>query len=193
MDAVDVLRTDGVRVHGALADADRLPKLDASYTDGDRFEVCGTEVLVFDVSGHTNGHIAFYTPEAQALFSADSLMGLGCGRLFEGTPHQMWASLLKLRALPPETPVCSGHEYTVAHARFAITVDPTNAALTARKSEVDAKRARGEPTVPSSLRTEIETNPFLRADQPAVAEADGLAGQDPEVVFAEVRKRKDNF
>lgn len=194
IDAVEPLRAAyGAKVVGAKADAHRLPKLDLAVEEGDVIDVLGTKAHVIDVSGHTVGHIAFHLPEIGAVFTADSLMALGCGRLFEGTPEQMWQSLLKLRALPPETLVCSGHEYTASNARFALTVEPGNAALQARAKDVAAKRARGEATVPSLLSEEIATNPFLRADLPEVKAAIGMAGASDVAVFAEIRGRKDRF
>jgi hydroxyacylglutathione hydrolase len=155
--------------------------------------VCGEEVRVIDVPGHTVGHVAFHLPRSGYLFSADSLMALGCGRLFEGTPQQMWDSLQRLRALPADTVVCSGHEYTESNARFALSVDPGNEALQERAERVRAARARGEPTVPSRLAEEAATNPFLRADDPALKAAMGMAGRADAEVFAALRKAKDNF
>jgi hydroxyacylglutathione hydrolase len=148
---------------------------------------------VLFIPGHTRGHIAFWFADDAALFCGDTLFAMGCGRMFEGTAPQMWASLDKLRRLPPETRVFCGHEYTQANARFAVTIEPGNAQLAARAKQVDGLRAEGRPTIPSTMATELATNPFLRADQPAVAAAVGLAGADPAAVFAEVRKRKDNF
>jgi hydroxyacylglutathione hydrolase len=146
-----------------------------------------------DASGHTMGHVAYHMPAAQAVFTADSLMALGCGRVFEGTMPQMWASLQKLAALPPETTVCSGHEYTQANARFALTIDPGNPELKSRAEAVDAARAKGAPTVPSRLADELATNPFLRAADPGIQAHLGMTGADPADVFAEIRTRKDNF
>jgi hydroxyacylglutathione hydrolase len=127
------------------------------------------------------------------VFTADSLMALGCGRLFEGTPDQMWDSLSKLAALPDDTLVCSGHEYTQSNANFAITVDPDNADLKARIAEIDRARAAGEATVPSILALEKATNPFLRAADPAIQAHLGMTGALPKAVFAEIRGRKDRF
>lgn len=183
----------GARVIGAAADAHRLPPLDQAVADGERFSLLGEEVLVMDVSGHTVGHIAFYLPGAEAVFTADSLMALGCGRIFEGTPEMMWKSLSKLAALPPETMVYSGHEYTQANARFALTIEPCNGALEARAARIDALRAKGLPTVPVSLREELETNPFLRATRPEVKQAIGMPTASDVKVFAEIRARKDRF
>ena len=181
------------QVIGAAADAHRLPPLDLQVTEGDSFEVGGEPVQVLDVSGHTVGHVAYYMPQSAAVFTADSLMALGCGRLFEGTPEQMWASLSKLAALPDDTLVCSGHEYTQSNAKFAITVDPDNPDLEARIADIDRARAAGEATVPSILALEKATNPFLRAADPAIQAHLGMTGARPEAVFAEIRGRKDRF
>ncbi len=191
--AVADLRGPGVRVIGAGADAHRLPPLDLAVVEGDPLTVCGEAVQVIEVPGHTVGHIAFHFPASGYAFTADSLMGLGCGRLFEGTADQMWSSLLKLRALPSDTLICSGHEYSAANARFAATIETGNAALTSRIEAINAARAKGEPTVPSTLSDEIATNPFLRADMPAVQAVVGMQDADPGVVFAEIRRRKDKF
>ncbi|MEL6958152.1 MAG: hydroxyacylglutathione hydrolase [Pseudomonadota bacterium] len=192
VDGLEPLR-GSARVIGAAADEHRLPKLDLAVSEGDALRLCGTDATVFDVSGHTIGHIAVHLPMAGLLFTADSLMALGCGRLFEGTPDQMWASLLKLRALPDDTIVCSGHEYTQTNARFALTIEPKNEALISRSEVIDAARAKGEPTVPSSLGLEKQTNPFLRADHPDQMAALAMDGADPADVFAHVRKRRDSF
>lgn len=191
--AVDALTTPDTRVIGAQADVHRLPPLDLAVADGDRFDLFGAEVRVMDVSGHTMGHIAFHIPAANAVFTADSLMALGCGRLFEGTAARMWDSLSKLAALPPDTLVCSGHEYTQANARFALSVEPGNDALRARAHAVDEARAAGQATVPSVLGEELRTNPFLRAGLPEVKDRLGMHGAPDVDVFAEIRRRKDVF
>ncbi|WP_099824544.1 hydroxyacylglutathione hydrolase [Oceaniglobus indicus] len=184
---------DGVSVTGAAADAHRLPPLDRQVAEGDTFDFAGHAVHVIDVSGHTTGHIAFHVPDARAAFTADSLMALGCGRLFEGTPETMWASLSKLAALPDDTIICSGHEYTAANARFALTIEPENTALQDRAKAIDAARAKGAPTVPSTLKEELATNPFLRAGLPSVKSFLSMAGESDAAVFAEIRRRKDSF
>ncbi len=183
----------GCTVVGPLADRDRIPGIDVALGEGDRFAFGALEARVFDVPGHTRGHIAFWFETARALFCGDTLFALGCGRLFEGSPAQMWESLSKLRALPDETQVYCAHEYTQANARFALTADPANAALKARAASVDAARAKGEATVPSLLGEEKRTNPFLRADDPALATAHGLDPRDPAAVFAHLRRSKDVF
>ncbi|WP_187428361.1 hydroxyacylglutathione hydrolase [Roseobacter fucihabitans] len=190
---VKVLEAHPARVTGAAADAHRLPPLDRSLSDGESFDFAGHSVQVMDVSGHTKGHIAYYMADASAAFTGDSLMALGCGRLFEGSADQMWQSLSKLAALPGDTIICSGHEYTASNAKFALTIDPHNPDLISRNEKIVSARAAGSPTVPSLLTLEAATNPFLRA-----ANADIRAGLDmPDAtdaqVFAEIRARKDAF
>lgn len=194
VEGVEALReVYGCRVIGAKADEHRLPPLDYAVEDGDVFGTVGEDAHVLDVSGHTVGHVAFHFPGAQAVFTADSLMALGCGRVFEGTMPQMWESLKKLRALPDETLVYSGHEYTQKNARFALTIEPENRALISRSEAIEAARAEGRPTVPSKLSEEKATNPLLRADLPELQAAIGMEGAAPEEVFAEVRGRRDGF
>ncbi|MEX3016426.1 hydroxyacylglutathione hydrolase [Gymnodinialimonas hymeniacidonis] len=191
---VDALKAaKGGAVCGCGADAARLPALDHKLAEGDSFQIGGLTADVLDVSGHCDNHLAFIVPAANAAFTADSLMALGCGRLFEGTPDQMWDSLSKLAALPPETMIYSGHEYTASNARFAITIEPDNPDLISRIAEIDAARTADRPTVPSTLALELATNPFLRATNPDIATALGLADAAPARVFAEIRARKDAF
>ncbi len=188
-----LLKTHAAPVYGARADAARLPDLDVSLSEGDTFALGGLEVQVFDVSGHTIGHLAFFVPGAKAAFTADSLMALGCGRLFEGTPALMHASLEKMRDWPDDTLVCSGHEYTVSNAKFALSVDPDNADLKQRAKDISTARAENRFTVPSLMSLERATNPFLRSNDPALRAAIGMADATDAEVFAEVRKRKDSF
>lgn len=188
-----VLKSHKAQVVGAKADQSRLPPLDLVVEDGDTIKIGEETGTVIDVSGHTVGHVAFHFSESSVVFTADSLMALGCGRVFEGTHPQMWKSLSKLAELAPDTLVCSGHEYTAANARFAVTIDPDNAALRQRVADIDAARASGMPTVPSKLSLELATNPFLRAADPAIAAHLGLTGAPPSKVFSEIRSRKDSF
>lgn len=183
----------GCTIVGPAADQARIPGIDVMVADGDRYRFGDSEAQVFDVPGHTRGHIAFWFAADGALFCGDTLFAMGCGRLFEGTPGQMWHSLGKLKGLPGDTRVFCAHEYTQSNARFALSVDGGNPALVARAAEVDRMRARGEATVPSTIALERATNPFLRADEPALAAAVGLKPGDPVAVFAEVRRRKDSF
>lgn len=192
-------RFPAARIIGHAADAHRLPPLDQAVSDGDAVSVGGWNAVVIAVPGHTLGHIAYWFAAAAALFCGDTLFALGCGRMFEGTPAQMWASLARLRALPVVAPngadvmVYCAHEYTAGNARFALTLDPGNPALTAQAAAIAAARAQNLPTVPSRLADEIAANPFLRADVPALQAAVGLAGADPAAVFGEIRHRKDVF
>ena len=167
------------RLIGGQADAHRLPPLTEAVSEGERITVLGEEVDIYDVSGHTVGHIAFHFPASGLVFTGDSLMAFGCGRLFEGTPTQMYHSLTKLAALPDETLVCSGHEYTASNARFASAVMPDTSAISARSAETDRLRSAGQFTVPSTLALEKATNPFLLAPD---------AGS-----FAKLRAQKDDF
>ncbi len=183
----------GAEVVGAANDAKRLPPLHLQVTEGDSIQIAGETAHVIDVSGHTLGHIAFHFPASGVVFTADSLMALGCGRVFEGTMPQMWESLSKLAALPPETLVCSGHEYTAANGRFAATIDPDNPALQARLADIATARSQNKPTVPSLLSLELATNPFLRAANPDLALSLGLSDAPAAEVFAEIRRRKDSF
>ncbi len=189
----DLLARAPAQVIGAAADAHRLPPLDIAVSEGDDIAIGAETGRVLDVSGHTVGHIAFHFPASKAAFTADSLMALGCGRVFEGTMDQMWRSLQKLSALPAETQIYSGHEYTQANAKFALTIDPDNPVLISRVSTIDAARAAGEPTVPSSLAEELATNPFLRAGDPSIQARLDMSGQDTSAVFSEIRTRKDCF
>jgi len=187
----EVLKTHPAPVIGAADDAHRLPPLDRAVSDGGSFAFGETQVQVWDVSGHTVGHIAFVG--GGAAFTGDSLMALGCGRVFEGTHGQMFASLEKFKTLPRETVICSGHEYTTANGAFAISVDPDNPALQQRVADTAEARAADRATVPSALGLELDTNPYLRADDPALAAQLGMAGAAPADVFSEIRTRKDNF
>jgi len=188
-----ILARHPATVIGAKADEHRLPDLDVSVTEGDTLTIGGETAHVIDVSGHTVGHIAFHFPQSGVVFTADSLMALGCGRVFEGTMEQMWKSLSKLAALPPETKIYSGHEYTAANARFALSIDPQNSDLISRSKAVDAARTENRPTVPSTLSEELATNPFLRASDRGLKAELGMSSASDAEVFAEIRTRKDNF
>jgi hydroxyacylglutathione hydrolase len=183
----------GAKVAGNAADAHRLPPLDHALHEGQTVQVGGEAGTVIDVSGHTLGHVAFHFPASALVFTADSLMACGCGRLFEGTGPQMWTSLSKLARLPPETLVCSGHEYTASNARFALSLEPGNPALISRVEVIAGARDRGQPTVPSRLSEELATNPFLRASLPQMKARLGLSDASDAAVFTEIRARKDRF
>lgn len=183
----------GARVLGAAADAHRLPRLDQALADGDPLRIGREDGRVIDVPGHTVGHIAFHFPQTGIAFTADSLMAGGCGRVFEGTPEQMWRSLSRLAALPPETLIASGHDYLDGNLRFAQTLEPDNPALILRIEALAALRREGRLPMPVPLATELATNPFLRASLPQVKAAIQLPGATDVQAFAEIRARKDRF
>lgn len=191
---VDEFRSrHGAKVVGAEADRRRLPALDWAVSEGDTVEVGESRARVFEVPGHTRGHIAYYFEASEALFSADSLMVMGCGRLFEGTAPEMWASLQKLAALPDATRVYSGHEYAEANMRFARSLEPDSPVLAERAEAIAAARRADRPTVPATLAEERTTNPFLRAGEPRMKALLGMEGASDAEVFAAIRRRKDSF
>ena len=182
----------GCTIVGPKNEADRVPGIDVQVGEGDTYEFGAFTAKVFDTPGHTAGHITYWFPQASLAFAGDTLFTLGCGRLFEGDAETMWNSLSKIRALPPETVIYSGHEYTQSNAEFALTVEPGNSALQTRAEEIRDMRSRGEPTVPTTLARELETNPFLRPDSAEIQANLGMEGRDLFEVFGEVRRRKDN-
>jgi len=183
----------GVEIIGPEKERAKIPGIDRAVSGGDTFELGGVRVEVIDTPGHTLGEISYYLPDAKAVFAADALFSLGCGRLFEGDAAMMWESLKRLRALPDETMLYCGHEYTATNAQCATDVDPDNLALRERAREVAALRADGKPTLPVSLGREKKTNPFLRADDPALMQAMGMADAEPADVFAAIRKKRDQY
>ena len=183
----------GARVVGPRDEAAKIPAVDATAGDGDTVTVGTLTARVIGTPGHTLGQINYFFPAAKLLFAGDTLFSIGCGRVIEGTPDMMWQTLLKLRALPDDTQLYCGHEYTEANVRFALTIEPHNEALKARAAEVKRQITAGVPTIPSLMGEEKRANVFLRADDPAVAAAVGLAGKPAAQVFAEVRERKNNF
>ena len=191
-DGIDALKAlGGVEVIGPEREAARVRGLDRTVRGGDALHLCGDRVAVIDVPGHTAGQIAFHFEGAGRVFTADSLFSLGCGRVFEGTMEEMHRSLQRLAALPPDTLVHCGHEYTASNAAFALTVDPGNAALQERADAVRRMRERGEATLPVRLGDELATNPFLRPHDPAIRDALGMAEASDAAVFAALRRRKD--
>jgi len=194
VEANDALkRRFGVEIIGPEAEAAKIPGIDRGVAQGDVVDFAGHRVEVIETPGHTAGHVSYYLPDDGLLFCADTLFALGCGRIFEGTPDQMWNSLQKLMALPGSTIVYCGHEYTLSNARFAVTVDPENLSLKTRVSDIEALRAAGNPTLPTTIGEETVTNPFLRPADPAIRSHLGMQDASDAEVFAEIRRRKDAF
>jgi len=183
----------GCKVIAANADKNRIPGFDQGVDDGDVISIGQHTAKVFATHGHTSGHVVYYFAEAAVLFCGDTLFGMGCGRLFEGSAEQMWQSLQKLKALPGNTLVYCAHEYTQANGRFALTMEPENLALQQRMVEVDQLREKNQPTVPSTLQQELDTNPFLREDSLVLQQHINRVGETPAAIFAEVRRLKDHF
>jgi hydroxyacylglutathione hydrolase len=189
----------GAQVWGPARE--RIPEPFLPLAEGDHVDVLGLRFEVFDVPGHTAGHIAYYCADvdgSRLLFCGDTLFSGGCGRLFEGTPAQMFASLARLAALPGSTRVCCTHEYTLSNLKFATAVEPGNSQLNLYRQQCEQRRSLGEPTLPSTIAVENGINPFLRAGQPAVAQAahrhDPAADPaDPVAVFAALRQWKNEF
>lgn len=188
---LELKRHTGCRVFGAERDRGDIPGLDVGIGEGEAVELGTVRGQVLAVPGHTQGHLAYWFAEDAALFCGDTLFGLGCGRLLGGTAEQMWASLQRLRGLPAETRVYCAHEYTQNNGRFALTLEPGNAALLERMRRVDGLRRDRQPTVPSTLGEETATNPFLRPESPEIRRLLGLEDAPPVRVFAETRRRKD--
>lgn len=178
----------GCRVVGP--NSDKFRAVDEFVGEGQGVKVGNLTARVLETPGHTLDHISYIFDADKLAFVGDTLFSIGCGRVIEGNPAQMWNSLLKLRALPDDTQFFCGHEYTQANIKFALTIEPDNKALQARAKEVEALRAAGKPTIPATISAEKEANCFLRADIPSVAASVGMAGGKPADVFAEIRSRK---
>ncbi len=175
----------------APAEVERISEIDRVVKQGDTVTLGDHEAAIIDVGGHTNGHIAYYLDEDEIAFVGDSVFALGCGRMFEGDPKQFWASLERIKALPPETMLYCAHEYTQANAKFALHADPDNLDLQLYAKDIAARRERQQPTVPTKLERELLTNPFLRADREDIRNRWG--GGSPAETFAKLRAAKDHF
>lgn len=182
-----------LKIIGPKAEADKIPGIDETVEDGDVLQLGNQEIRVIETPGHTAGHVCYHLPDAGIVFTADTLFALGCGRLFEAPPEVMFASLQRLAALPPHTVVYCGHEYTASNARFALSVDPGNARLKTRAARIEAQRARGEATLPTTIAEELATNPFLRAGDKDIRKLLAMETASDQQVFAELRRRKDSF
>ena len=183
----------GATIIGPQKEKAKIPGIDRAVSGGETLDVGGIRVEAIDTPGHTLGEISYYLPDARTVFAADALFSLGCGRLFEGDAAMMWESLKRLRALPDDTMLYCGHEYTATNARCAIALDPGNLALQERVKQVETLRVEGKPTIPVLLGEEKRTNPFLRADVAELKEAMGMADAAPAEVFAAIRKTRDTY
>ena len=181
----------GCMVTAPLLDADKIACVDRTVRDGDLIKLGDHTAQIIDVGGHTMGHIAYFLPESGIAFVGDALFALGCGRMFEGAPPQFWDSLSRLKRLPPDTTCYCAHEYTASNATFAVHADPENAELAEYVREIEHLRSEDKPTVPFTLKRELATNPFLRADDPAMQARWG--GNSPHETFAALRAAKDSF
>jgi hydroxyacylglutathione hydrolase len=181
------------RVIAPAAEASKIPAVDETVREGDKVKIGTLSANVIETPGHTLGHIAYWLPADNLAFVGDTLFSIGCGRVIEGTPEQMWRSLVKLRDLPDNTDFYCGHEYTAANIKFARTIEPDNKDLAARETEARQEIAAGRPTIPVTIGEEKLANPFLRADVPEVAAGIGMKGKAPAEVFAEIRARKNRF
>jgi hydroxyacylglutathione hydrolase len=179
------------KVIGPEKDRERIPGIDEGVIEGQVWMFGGRRVPVLEIPAHTRAHIAFIFDDA--VFTGDTLFAMGCGRLFEGTPAMMWSSLGKLMALPDATRVYCGHEYTLNNGKFALSIEPDNAALKARMKDVEAARAKNAPTIPSTIGLEKQTNPFLRPGSAQIRQSLGMESASDVEVFGEMRKRKDSF
>lgn len=186
-----------VQIFGNADDAERIPGLTNGVRDGDRFDVGGLEAVAIFVPAHTSGHLAYHFPDAGVVFTGDTLFAAGCGRLFEGKPAEMMRSLAKLASLPDESRVYCGHEYTVRNLEFATLLEPGNQAISEKLRWARAQRAAGQPTVPTTILSEKQTNPFLRVQsaelRASVREREPGVGEDDVAIFAGVRRLKDSF
>ena len=181
------------RVVAPAGEAKKIPAVDETVREGDKAKVGSLSADVIETPGHTLGHIAYWFHADKLAFVGDTLFSIGCGRVIEGTPEQMWRSLVKLRDLPDDTEIYCGHEYTLANIKFARTIEPGNKALAAREAQAKQQVAQGEPTIPVTIGAEKLANPFLRADRAEVAGGIGMAWKPAADVFAEIRARKNRF
>jgi len=181
------------RVVGPAREAGKIAGLDLQVSEGGAVKIGSAEAMVLEVPGHTSGHVAYWFKSENLLFSGDTLFAMGCGRGFEEPAPVLYRSLMKLAALPPQTRIYCGHEYTLSNARFALTVDPENSTLRDRAHTIAMLRENGQYTLPTTMALELATNPFLRAEEEGIQTALGMRGADPAAVFTELRERKNHF
>ena len=190
---LELKQKTGCKIIAPHSDLDRIPGIDRGVSEDNIISLGEHQARVISTPGHTNGHIVYYFAEDGALFCGDTLFVMGCGRLFEGTPEEMWSSLQKLKALPPSTQIYCTHEYTQANGRFALSVEPDNSHTRKKMLEVQHLRTENKPTVPSTIEQELATNPFFREDSLALQETIKMVNKNPIDVFAKIRKLKDSF
>ena len=190
---LELKRQTGCKIVASEYDRHRIPGIDQCVNEGDAVTLGEHKARILFIPGHTLGHIAYFFELDKLLFCGDTLFAMGCGRLFEGTAEQMWHSLQKLKALPPETQVYCTHEYTQNNGRFALTVEPDNLALQQRMQTVDKIRLQNKPTLPSTIVEELATNPFLRPESPGLRKTLGMPDNTQLEVFAQVRRLKDRY
>jgi hydroxyacylglutathione hydrolase len=188
-----VKRMTGCTVVGPAKEAASIPGIDVEVEEGDSVEIGGVKARVIETPGHTKGHVSYFFPEEGIVCVGDTLFSVGCGKLLEGDAKTMWSSLEKLASLPPETTLYCGHEYTHTNCRFALTIEPENAALHARAAEAADLAERGEPALPTTIKQELATNPFLRPSSPTIQKRLDMEGRPLHEIFGEIRKRKDRF
>lgn len=180
----------GCHVIGPAAEAQRISGLDELVGEGTELTFADRKVKILETPGHTLGHLSFWFEDDRIAFVGDTLFAMGCGRVFEGTHAMMWQSLQKLMQLPPETTIYCGHEYTKANAAFALTIEPHNQVLQDRAREINRLRDNDQPTIPTTLAIELETNPFLRPDSASIRKTLGMEAASDSEVFSEIRERK---
>ncbi|KAJ9178520.1 hypothetical protein P3X46_010398 [Hevea brasiliensis] len=184
----------GAKVIGPGIDRDRIPGIDIVLNDGDKWMFAGHKVVVMETPGHTRGHISFYFPGSGAIFTGDTLFSLSCGKLFEGTPEQMYSSLRKIMSLPDDTNIYCGHEYTLSNSKFALSIEPNNEALQSYADHVAHLRSKNLPTIPTTLKVEKACNPFLRTSSTEIRQSLNIpvTANDAEALGV-IRQAKDNF
>lgn len=187
---LELKRDTGCHIVGPLHEAQKIPGIDEAVAEGDMFKWGAFTITVIETPGHTKGHIVYWIPEAKVAFVGDTLFALGCGRVNEGSMADMWTGLSKLMTLPGDTVLYCGHEYTLSNAKFALTIEPENDALQSRAKLVEALRADNRPTLPTRLDLELQTNPFLRVNNPDIRRRLGMETATDAEVFAEIRERK---
>lgn len=183
----------GCKIIASDYDRNRIPGIDVTVQEGDVVRIGEHKAKIIFTPGHTLGHIQYYFEKDKLLFCGDTLFALGCGRLFEGTAEQLWYSLQKLKAMPPDTQVYCTHEYTQNNGRFALTVEPDNMVLQDRMEIVNRLRAQNLPTLPTTIAEELATNPFLREDSASIKHTLGMISDAPSDVFAKLRRLKDSY